>query len=323
MSPNTTGQTTITELKHRVIANAIATGNTFAFRDLFSRLGETPDLSDDSATPPELLDHLRYLLPAEESNDTPELKDALELIREHEFDDNMIPAAILEETAKRAVKLGKFAFAEDAYKLLGIKKEMVALYAQAGEQFLRDGKATLGAISFFAAASIDQPIGPHFQIIGPQLHAKCLGAPDKCVTTLPVEEVVDKALHVLLSNESLSEKMLASAQPDDRGEILATLAVCRDMDLPGLVKNLQAAASELSGLDNGQPDDYASLGPTLLGRETASGEAWQYLRELCFDHPIGSLCVCLQMVKDTPVLVPVVRDGKSLIELLLRQKYLS
>jgi hypothetical protein len=322
MSPNNAGQTTIVELKRQIIANAIATGNTFAFRDLFSRLAEMPDLTGDSAMPPELLHHLRYLLPADESPERPELKDAREFIREYEFDDNTIPAAVLEETAKRAVKLGKFAFAEDAYKLLGIKKEIVALYAQTGEQFLRDGKATRGAMSFFAAASIDQPVVPHFQRIGPQLHAKCLGEPDKCVTTLTVEEIIDKGLDMLLANEPLSEKLLASARPDDKREILAALSVCRDMDLLGLVKNLQAAASELSGVDNGQPDDYTALGPMLLGRETGSGEAWQYLRELCFEHPIGSLCVCIQMVKDTPVLVPVIRDGKPLIELLLPQKYL-
>jgi hypothetical protein len=322
MSPKATEHITIAELKRRIIANAIAAGNTFALRDLFARLGEMPDLADDAAAPPELLDHLRYLLPADESPDTPELREALEFIGENDFADNAIPAAMLEETAKRAVKLGKFAFAEDAYKLLGIKKEIVALYAQAGEQFLRDGKATRGAMAFFAAASIDQPVGPHFQYIGPQLHAKCLAQPDNCVTTLPIEEIIDKALHVLVAGESLSERLLASARPDDKKEILAALAMCRDMDLPGLVKNLQAAASELSGVDNGQPDDYAAVGKTLLGRETGSGEAWQYLRELCYEHPIASVCVCLQMVKDTPVIVPVIRDGKPLIELLLPQKYL-
>ena len=322
MSPKQTSDITIADLKKSVIANAVATGNSFALRDLFSRLGETPDVSDDSAPPPELLVHLGYLLADEEAAESPEMKAAVELVERYEFDD-AIPAAILEETAKRAVSLGKFAFAEDAYKLLGIKKEMVALYAQAGEQFLRGGEAKRGAMSFFVAASIDQPIGPHFQRIGPRLHAKCLERPDKCVTSLPIEKLIEKGIHVLLANESLSERLIASAQPEHSQLILATLAACRDMDLSALAANLRAAASELSNIENGEPDDYAPLGPTLLGRETGSGEAWQYLRELCFEHPIAALCVCLKMVKYTPAIVPIIRDGKPLIDLLLPEEVLG
>lgn len=322
MSPRETSHITISDLKRTVIAGAIATGNIFALRDLFSRLGEMQDISGDSEAPPELLGHLDYLLPAEGSDESPEMKAAFELIEKHEFD-GAVPAAILEKIAGRAVSLGKFAYAEDAYKMLGIKKEMVALYAQAGEQFLRDGEAKRGAMSFFVAASIDQPVGPHFQHIGPRLHAKCLEQPDKCVTALPIEDLIEKGIHVLLANEALSEKLAASAQPEHNQLILATLAACRDTDLPGLAANLRAAASELSNIDNGKPDDYAPLGPTLLGRETGSAEAWQYLRELCYEHPIAALCVCLKLVKDTPAIVPIIRDGKSLIDQLLPPEFLT
>jgi len=137
------------------------------------------------------------------------------------------------------------------------------------------------------------------------------------VTTLPIEELVDKGIGYLLSNDSLTERLLGAAKPEQKPLVLATLAACSDMDLPGLVENLKTAASELSGIDDGAPGDYASIGPALLGRETATGEAWQYLRELCFEHPIAGLCVCLKLVKNTPTLVPVIRDGKPLIELIL------
>jgi len=162
MNRNRTDQITIAELKKRIIANAVATGNAFAFRDLFSCLGETPDISDDSGATPELLGRLDYLLPAEEALESPEFASALELIERHEFD-AAVPATVLEETAKHAVRLGKFSYAEDAYKLLGIKKEIVALYAQAGEQLLRDDKPNNAAMSSFGAATIDQPMGPQFQ----------------------------------------------------------------------------------------------------------------------------------------------------------------
>lgn len=316
MNRNRTDQITIAELKKRVIANAVATGNAFAFRDLFSCLGETPDISDDSGATPELLGRLDYLLPAEEAPESPEFAAALALIERHEFDD-AVPATVLEETARRAVRLGKYTYAEDAYRLLGIKKEIVALYAQAGEQFLRDDNPKNAAMSFFVAASIDQPMGPHFQYLGPRLHARCLDRPDACVTTLPIDELVDKGIGFLLSNDSLSERLLSAATPEQKPRVLATLAACRDMDLPGLVANLRAAASELSGIDDGAPADYASIGPTLLGRETASGEAWQYLHDLCFEHPLASLCVCVKLVMDTPTLVPIIRDGKPLVELIL------
>ena len=310
-------QVTLSDFKKHIIANAVATGNTFAFRDLFSRLAEAADVSADSNVPPEVTEHLDYLLPTEESSESPEFKAALELIEKYELDGDTVPAAILEATAKRAVRLGKFAYAEDAYKLLGIKKEMVALYAQTGEQFLRDDKPANAAISFLVAASLNQPVGPHFQLTGPRLHARCLMEPKNCVTTLPIEAIVDTGIHLLLSSESLSDRLIASARPEQKAQILATLATCREMDLPGLVGKLRAAAAELAGLEDGKPDDYASIGPTLLGRETASGEAWQYLRELCFEHPIAALCVCTKLVRDTPILVPIIRDGKPLIEHLL------
>jgi len=327
MKQNMTEQTidikTIAELKRRIIANAVATGNAFAFRDLFYQLKEFSAPGDDLGVDPALLDRLGYLLPSENAVESPEFGAAVELIEKCEFENDAIPASILEVTAGRAAALGKFAYAEDAYSLLGIKKEMVNLYAQAGEQFLREDKPKRAAMSFFAAASIDQPIGPHYQLLGPQLHASCLFEPDKCVTTLSVELLVDAGIHLLLPNEPLAERLIASARPEQKSEVVATLAVCRDFDFPGLVKNLRAAAEELSRLENDGSSDYSSIGPALLGRETASGEAWQYLGEFCFEHPVGSLCVCFKIVKNTPVLVPVIRDGKSLIERLLPAEFLE
>lgn len=313
----------VADFKKRVVAHAIATGNSFAFHELFSRIREVPDITDESRVGPALLDHLEYLLPADDMAESPGFRSAMELVEKHGLQDNVLPAAILEETAKEAVARGRFAYAEEAYKLLGIKKEMVALYAQAGEQLLREDRAKHAAMSFFVAASLDQPIGPHYQYLGPELHSKCLAEPEKCLTALPIDLLIDAAIRFLFPGEALADRLMGSVKPEQKGRVLATLAVCRDLDLPTLVEGLRDAVAALSKIGNGQPDDYSPIGPMLLGRTTGTDEAWQYLREFCFEHPLGSLCVCVKMIRRTPVLVPVIRDGRSLIDLLLPPEFLD
>lgn len=310
-------------MKKRIIANAVATGNTFMFNDLFARLAEFSTSDGGSAAETRLHDHLSRLLTAEDDAGSADFQAACKLVEKHTLEDDTVPAGLLEATAKRAMTLGKFAYAEDAYRLLGIKKEIVALCAQTGEQFLRENRPRHAAMSFFAAASIDQSIGPHYQYLGPQLHVRCPAEPGKCATTLSGETLLDACIHFLLPIEPLAERLITNARPEHKGEVVATLAVCRDLDFSALVNNLRKAVAELSKLDDGEAGDYSSIGPALLGRETASGEAWQELCEFCFEHPLGALCVCLKIVKRAPVIVPVVRDGKSLIEHILPAEFLQ
>jgi hypothetical protein len=311
------------ELKKCVMVSAVATGNTFALHDLFACIREFSDVSKGTGLTPELIEKLAYLLPDDEMADSPGYRAAIEIVENHKLEDNFVSATILEETAKRAVVLGKFTYAEDAYKLLGIKKEMVALFSQAGEQLLREGKPRHAATAFHVAASIEQPIEPYFQYLGSKLHADCLHEPKKCVTALPDDLLVDAGIRFLLANEPLADRLVESAQPEQKKEILATLAVSKDLYFPALVKNLREAADTFSSIDDGKPEDYAQIGSVLLGRTTATGEAWQYLKEFCFEHPLGALCVCLKPVRRTSVMVPVIRDGRSLIEFLLPPEYLE
>lgn len=313
----------VDELKKRILANAVATGNAYAYHDLFSRLKEFLPVAGKGDAMDVLMKHLAYLLPDDEMTDSPEYRAALELVEGYEFEDDLIPAIMFEETAKRAVALGKFAYAEDAYKLLGIKKEIVALYAQTGENLLREGKAKQAATAFHVAASLDRPVGPHYQYLGPRLHADCFDKPEKCVTALPNDSIVDAGIRFLIFNESLADKLMDAVTPEQKKDVLATLAVIRDTDLPGLIKNLTDAVDAVSGIEDGRPDDYSPVGPALLGRTCGADEWWQYLREFSFEHPLGALCVCVRIVKETPVLVPVIHDGKSLIESLLPREYLS
>jgi len=308
---------TIGELKKSVLASAIAAGNSFALHDLFAWLDEFPDLDDDSAVDTKVLDHLRYLLPIEGATESADYRDALELVEKSDMAAGTIPAAVLEQTAKTALLSGKFAFAEDAYRLLGIKKEIVALYVQAGEHLLRENKPKQAAIAFFTAASLDDPIGPHYRNLGVDLHSDCLNEPEKCITAMAPDLLMDAALRFLLPNEPMAEKLLETAKPEQKKQILATLAVCRDLDFPGLVNNLRAAVEAFCKIDDGIPDDYAPITSMLLGRELPSSRLRQHIGEFCFEHPVGALCICVRLVRYKPVLIPVLRDGKSVIESLL------
>ncbi|MBI4830708.1 MAG: hypothetical protein HY801_03970 [Candidatus Lindowbacteria bacterium] len=200
---------------------------------------------------------------------------------------------------------------------------MVALYAQTGEQFLRDGKPKQAAMAFLVAASIDQPIGPHYQYLGPELHSRCPIEPKQCVTELQIETLVDEGIRFLLGHDTLAQRHLAQADAGQRRHMLGALAAYRDTDLSEAVKNLRASVAALLRIENGKPDDYSAIGSVLLGRTTSSGQYWQYLKELCFEHPIASLCVCLRPIRNSIALVPAIRDDKPLIDLLLPPDYLK
>jgi hypothetical protein len=247
----------------------------------------------------------------------------MELVEQHGLKDDVTPAALLEETAKEAIARGKFAYAEDAYKLLGIKKEMVALYAQTGEQFLRENKLKHAGVSFFVAASLDQPIGPHFQYLGPQFHQGCWREPHKCITNLPLDALVDAGIEYLLGSQTLADRLTTAAQHDQKPHILGALAGLRDTNLKKLMDNFKATVAEFSKIENGKPDDYSPIGPLLLGRPTGAEGAWHYLKELCFEHPVAALGVCVRVVRDTLVLVPASRNGKPLLQELIPAEFLK
>ncbi len=317
----TFGVSNVGELKRLIVANAVATGNSFAFHDLFSQLKEFADTDNESAVTPAVLNRLAYLLPTRDTTESPKFRRATEIVGEYSLNDDVVPATLLEETAKEAVSRGKFAYAEDAYRLLGIKKEIVALYAQTGEQLLRDDKPKQGAVAFLVAASLDQPLGPHYQDLGPELHSACQREPDKCVTALPIDSLMDEAIKFLISNDDLAQRLLSTAKAAHKPHIIETLAAARDTNLHEFMENLRKGAVELSKIGDGQPDDYSPIGPALLGRIAPTGQAWEYLKELSFEHPIAALCVCLKLIRQTPVLVPVLRDGKPLLELLLPAEF--
>jgi hypothetical protein len=314
---------TVRELKKVIIAHALVSGNTIAFHELIANVKEFAKGGDDAEVNETLLDHLRHLLPDSETADSAEFKSALEIVEQLDIKGDFIPAVLLEITAREATVREKFAYAEDAYRLLGIKKEIMALYAQRGEQFLREGKPSHAALSFLVAASIDQPIGPNFQYLGPKLHEQCLRQPKTCVTNSSVEELINTGIQFLLSHNTFAERLIAAAPADQKRSVLGTLAKYRDENINELIANLRKAVETYSAIRNGKPDDYSAVSSLLLGRATATGQAWQYLREFSYEHPIAALCVCIRPIGDKQVLVPVTREGKSLLEFLLPPEMLS
>jgi len=317
------GIRTIFDLKKIVIAYALISGNTFAFHALFSSIKEFAPGGDEAPLNQKLMDHLEYLLPGPEAKESADFQNALKLVEQSDLSGDIVPGILLEETAQHAVAQGKFAYAEDAYRLLGVKKEIIGLYAQRGEQFLREGKPSEAAMSFLVAASLEQPIGPNFQYLGPQLHADCIRNPKACVTILPVDELIEAGIQYLLSHDGLSDRLLHAASAEQKRSVLGALAQYRDENIQELIQNLRKAAEAVSSIRDGKPNDYSPIGPLLLDSATATGEAWQYLREFSHEHPIGALCVCIRMIGQKQVIIPVVREGKSLIEFLLPASMLS
>jgi hypothetical protein len=317
------GVRTIGELKNVVIAHALLNGNTFAFHDLFSNLKEFSEGGDDAGVNEKLMSHIGHLIPDKETIESQQFIATLKRVEAHQMKGDIIPASLLEETARNALAREKFAYAEDAYRLLGIKKEMTALCAQRGEQFLREAKPAHAAMSFMIAANIDQPVGPHFQYLGPQLHAECLRKPKACVTILPVENLIDAGIHFLLAHDALAERLTHAAPAEQKRNILGALALHRDENIADLVRNMRKAVDAFSVAQNGKPDDFLAIGSLLLGRPTASGEAWQYLREFSYEHPVGALCVCIRPVRGKPALIPILRENKSLLEFILPPEMLA
>lgn len=238
--------------------------------------------------------------------------------------------------ADNAVGLGKYTVAAQAYERLRVRERMRDLFAEQGDAALDAGDIERAAHGYRIASGLSYdyaafpeplPLVPNHATRALMLHAIYPKRPEESIALAPPERHMEMALEYLLLDPALASRLynrpvgvmadfLAAyvRQGDDRWDVFAArYREASDM-VNRMAEHMQQQARQGS-TDNGQlqaevalqemdfkPEEVSSR---LLGRSIESGEWWQYLKDLAFQHPAAILFVSRQMVaKDQEIILP-------------------
>jgi hypothetical protein len=328
-------------------AFAVAEGDIVNFRFLF--LPYSP-LRDDS---PEGIDtdKYAYLLPEDESD--PHFRAALALTQQPKVRDHIhaqfakkgpaqLPSDLLLPLADNAVRLGKYTAAAQAYELLRIRRRMQELFFDEAERALDDGDVTRGVLGYriatglaydYAAFPEPLPLVPNYQTRALMLHAEYPRTAEDGVAMLPPEQHIRTGLGYLLCDPEAAARL--DARPMEmRVAFFEELVRLQDPAWDAFVERYHQACALTEKLaerfrrDSEDADstlkreiaafqeelDPVQVSECLLGRRIGTGEWWQYLKQLAYEHPAAVLFITRQAVsKDVEILMPRYRADSPLI----------
>lgn len=332
-----------TELVIRAFAKAVAEGDIVNFKILFAPWAPTRQGTTESFDDPKY----RYLLPERDENSAA-FAEALERVKapntwahiEGELAAKrpaQLPSELVLRLADNAVRLGKFTAAAQAYELLRARRRMQKLfYDQAMDALANDRledaakgfRIGVGLAYDYAAFPEPLPAVGQYQTQALLLHAVYPTKPDHCVALLPDEIQVQAALDYLLyENEAVAR--LREEPIEKKLELLAGLVRLIDPDWDAFLtrysdtcalidrfrqrmrdgSHAETIEQQIADQDGGDPHEIMA---SLLGREIPGGEWWQYLRELAYRNPASALFVGRQIIGDSEIIMPRLRQGSAL-----------
>ena len=155
-------------------------------------------------------------------------------------------------TVDRAIARGKFLSATRCLEILGKKTEYVDKYLARAQQLQGEAKTREAAEALTIAASLEINEGtPLFQYTGPALHDACTAGREKCVTALPREAAVLKALEYLLEGAKACEAVGAMT-PEARAGLLPFVAEARDPVAAEFYGRYRQAHADLEAIERGE-----------------------------------------------------------------------
>jgi hypothetical protein len=159
---------------------------------------------------------------------------------------------LAEVTVERAIAAGKFLSATRCLEILNRKGEYVDKYIALARKHLADRKVKEAAQALAVASSLEINEGtPLFQYTGPALHEACTSNREKCVTAIPVDAAVLKALEYLLEGPKTCEAV-GGMTPGERAELLPFVGLERDPDAGEFYKNYKQAHADLEEIEKGE-----------------------------------------------------------------------
>lgn len=334
------------------LAKAVYLGDLVAFRLLFAPFSPARESSTESFA----MEKYGYLLPPQEMADKGEFKECLEAVKKPEIARHIdqelsanrpaqLPSELVLRLGDQAVRLGKYNMAAQAYEMLRARRRMQDEFFTQADAALDEGntkKAVRGYIvgmglSYdYAAFPEPLPAVTNYQTRALMLHGSYPERPEDSLPLLPVEHLITVGLSYLLGDAQLAGR-LESRPLDVRLAFFSELVRQIDPEWDAFAARYREACDmarefgdrfrhywaqgQLVRASGDEVIDQVGYDPRhvmahLLGRTLASGEWWQYLKELAFEHPASVLFIARFALGDIEVLLPRLREGSPLIQTL-------
>lgn len=255
-------------------------------------------------------------------------------IKSDEFN---LPREFLLDLGERAMTMGKFRDAHAAFKAAQQLDQRVNQYLDKAYRILQSKEISSGDVNnelllekfdesaqlIFLAVRLKNPFGNQFQKTGYDLHyldSESQRKYNKYIEQNLFKEIIDFGIHFLLDDKTIADKVanhLGSGKT--RRQMLKSLAILfsgGEEKYNKFVANYRKAAEIAKNAKSDQ--DLMQAQKTLLGRGTGDNVHYQFLRELCLEHPLGALLVSrVQSPEGTLYIIPrILKSGESLLDFL-------
>ncbi len=324
------------------LAKAVYDGDIVNFRLLFQPFSPARRQSTESFES----EKYSYLLPDDDMEETDAYKEILAAVQapdtwahiEQELEADRparLPAGLVVRLADRALVLGKYTSAAQAYEQLRIRKRMQALFFDEADKALREGDIDRGVRGYRIATGLEYnyaafpeplPSVPDYQTKALILHGDHPQKPEDCIGFKPAVQFVQTGLsYLLLSSEA--DTRLAEHDEKTRQAFFVKLVYALDPEWDafaarcreavklarGYGKRIEEIVKAQDGRTDGLMDaisaqlggDPYEIPATLLGlEEPKQMEWWQYLKELAYLHPAAALFVSRWYAGHEEIIVP-------------------
>lgn len=249
-----------------------------------------------------------------------------------------VPENYLQELAERALDMGHFADAHSALDVIGKLDKKVNEYIVNATQILqskvvRDEESEnadelnamiqQAADQFYQAIRLKNPMGNQFQYLAEELHFRdhdALRKYHKYIETNLLKEIIEFSINYLTDDKIISAKILENLKSGKVRKLFLKFFAIKfsggEEKFREFAENYKQAAEMRKNAKHEK--DFLDIQKKILGRTTGGNEFFQFIRELAFDHPVGTLLISIDTSpNDTPYIVPVIlQSGITLLEFL-------
>jgi hypothetical protein len=159
-----------------------------------------------------------------------------------------LPPNLLAMLVERAIAKGKFLSATRCLEMTGEKAAYIDKCLALARKQMGEGSLKEAAQSLVIASNLELNEGtPLFQYTGPALHDACTANREKCVTAVPAEAAVLKAMQYLLEGPKVGE-VVGGLTPEARKSLLPYVALARDPVAADFYRGYRQAHDDLEGI---------------------------------------------------------------------------
>lgn len=323
-------------------ARAVYDGDIVNFRLLFQPFSPAREDSIESFDTAKY----DYLLPDSDMEADPRYLEYLEKVKEPAIWEHIqqelaanrparMPSELVLILADRAVELGKYTSASQAYEQLRIRQRMQDEFLDQADEKLKQGEVKTGVRGYLIGTGLEYnysafpeplPAVQNFQTQALILHGRYPQNPEDCVGMLPPDAHLRRAFEFILGSADVAAR-LDEYNFETRLAFFSELVYARDpqwdefaarmKEAVEMARDMQRRINELRGSGDGTydglveeisaelGDDPRAIPAKLLGEDPGTPrEWWQYLKDLGYRRPPAVLFVARQFVGNYEIIVP-------------------